>query len=124
VSEHHSSRRAQGLKKGAVRQQKRRDGLKKAGVPTTHVLNRALAEGMFYHLDAERSKGVPVNEAVISVQDVFVYAGKVLSRRTNGTDQYEVRAVVHAIRARVGKLSGKKFRIPPTWTTPSGDEED
>lgn len=121
--EHHSSRRARALKKDTARQQKRRDHLKETGTPTTHVLNRALAEGLLYHLDAERAKGVPVNRALISAQDVLVYATRVLSRRTNGTDQYDVRAVQGALRARVGKLSASKFRIPPTWSTLIVDDD-
>lgn len=78
--EHHSSRRARALKQDTARQQRRRDRLKETGAPTTHVLNRAIAEGLFYWLDAERANGVPLSKAVISVQNVLVYARQVLSR--------------------------------------------
>lgn len=124
MSEHHSSRRARALKKDTGRQQKRRDRLKEAGVPTTHVLNRAITEGLFYWLDAERAKGMPVNKAVLSVQDVLVYARQVLSRGTNASDRYDADAVTKALRARVGVQSASKFRIRPTWIVPRDLEQN
>ena len=122
MPEHHSSRRARALKQDTARQQRRRDRLKDSGTPTTHVLNRAIAEGLLYYLDAERAKGVPVSQAVILVQDVLVYATQVLSRRTNSTDHYDASAVHKALRARVGVQSASKFRIPPTWPVPADDD--
>lgn len=113
MSEHHSTRYANTLKKDRERQKKRRDELKGQGAPTTHVLNRALAEGFFYWLDEARARGVPVNEIKLSAQDVMVYAGRVLIRQTNATDHYNHAAVAEAIRRRVRNNS--KFRMKPTW---------
>lgn len=124
MSEHHSSRRARALKKDTGRQQKRRDRLKEAGVPTTHVLNRAIAEGLFYYLDAERAKGVKVGLANVSVEKVLGYAGEVLTRGTNATDRYNPEAVARQIRARIVRDGVSKFRIPQTWATPPSDDED
>jgi hypothetical protein len=123
VTEHHTSRRAKALKKDTARQQKRRDRLKEAGAPTTHVLNRAIAEGLLYRLDAERAKGVTVSKAVISVQEVLVYATAVLTKKTNATDRYDVLAVNKAIRSRIYRVSDSKFRIAPTWAEGGGNEE-
>ena len=122
MTEHHSSRRAKALKKDTGRQQKRRDRLKEAGVPTTHVLNRAIAEGLFYYLDAERAKGVKVGLATVSVEKVLGYAGDVLTRGTNATDRYNPEAVARQIRARIVRKGVSKFRIPPTWATPAHDD--
>lgn len=124
MSEHHSSRRARALKKDTGRQQKRRDRLKEAGAPTTHVLNRAIAEGLFYWLDAERAKGVKIGMATVSVEKVLGYAGDVLTRKTNATDRYDAEAVAGQIRARIVRSGVSRFRIPPTWATPASDEED
>lgn len=115
MSEHHSSRRARALKQDTARQQKRRDKLKASGVPTTHVLNRAIAEGFLYWLDAERANGVHVSVASVPVQKVLVYAVEVLSRGTNGSDRYDANAVANALRSRIGKKSLTKFRLRPVW---------
>jgi hypothetical protein len=123
MPEHHTSRRAHGLKMSAARQQKRRNNLKEIGMPTTHVLNRAIAEGLLYYLEAERVKGVAPNDIRVSVKDVLGYAIKVLSRRTNGTDQYDPRKVKNALQARIAKESPVKFRIAPTWTMPVRDDD-
>lgn len=124
MPEHHSSRRARALKKDTSRQQRRRDRLKDAGTPTTHVLNRAIAEGLFYYLDAERAKGVKISLATVSVEKVLGYAGEVLTRKTNATDRYNAESVARQIRARVVREGMSKFRLPPTWATPASDDED
>lgn len=124
MSEHHTSRRARALKKDTGRQQKRRDRLKENGTPTTHVLNRAIAEGLFYYLDAERGKGVKIGLATVSVEKVLGYAGEVLTRKTNATDRYNPEAVARQIRARIVRKGVSKFRIPPTWPALADDGDD
>ena len=59
MAEHHSTRHANSLKKDSARQQKRRKELKEIGAPTTHILNRAITEGLLYSIDAARAQGVP-----------------------------------------------------------------
>ncbi|WP_375450604.1 hypothetical protein [uncultured Devosia sp.] len=124
MSEHHSSRRARAMKKDTGRQQKRRDRLKENGTPTTHVLNRAIAEGLFYYLDAERAKGVKIGLATVSVEKVLGYAGEVLTRKTNATDRYNPEAVARQIRARIVRKGVSKFRIRPTWRTSDIEDDE
>lgn len=119
---HHSTRRADALKKDRERNKKNRDSLKEVGAPTTHVLNRALAEGFLYHLEAGRAAGASVHEVKVSAQDVLVYATAVLTRKTNGTDHYEVEPVRRALLKRIHRKSDSKFRIKPTWV--SRDDDD
>lgn len=119
---HHTTTRADTLKKDRERKKEDREEMKEAGIPTTHVLNRAIAEGFFYCLDAGRAQGIPVNEIRVSVQDVTSYATNVLTRHTNGTDRYDEDAVVTTIKKRITNKSDSKFRIKPTWVLQDDDD--
>ncbi|MGV8856750.1 MAG: hypothetical protein ACOH2L_19200 [Devosia sp.] len=119
---HHSTTRAETLKGDRERNKKNRDALKDAGAPTTHVLNRALAEGFLYYIDAGRAQGLAVSDIAVSAQDVLVYANAVLIRKTNGTDQYDKEAVRQALRKRIYRKSDSKFRIKTTWVSPDDDD--
>lgn len=117
---HHTTRRADSLKHDRERQKKRRDDLKELGAPTTHILNRALAEGFLYWLDAGRAQGLPIQQINVSSQDVLVYATNVLTRGTNGTDRYDRTAVTDALKKRIRRKSPSKFRIAPAWREHDG----
>jgi hypothetical protein len=110
MTDHHSSRIARAKSKDRTRQQKRRNKLRASGAPTTHVLNRALAEGLMYQIDVQRARGVQTREIRVSVQHVLAYATAILTAGTNGTDRYACDAVVTAISNRIGQPDSKKFR--------------
>lgn len=98
-------------RKDVDRQQVRRDRMKALGMPTTHVLNRAITEGLMYQIDAQRQRGADVKEMKLSVQNVLAYATSILTSGTNGASRYEVDAVAEAIRRRIGQPNGSKFRL-------------
>jgi hypothetical protein len=120
VTEHHSSRRARQLRKDSERQQRRRDALKAKRAPTTHTINRAIAEGYLYLLDAELAKGAPFKLAKLTAADVLVYAMQVLTRGTNAADSYDFDSVTKALRARVKRTGPSKFRLEPNRRTSDG----
>lgn len=111
MTEHHSSRRAQKKRSDSDRQQTFRDRMKATGTPTTHVLDRALVEGLMYQMDLQRARGVDLKEMQIPVQYVFAYATAILTAQTNASDRYNLDAVIAAIRKRIARLNPRKFRL-------------
>lgn len=111
MTEHHSSRRAKQLKQDAKRSQKLRDENKNAGIPTTHVLNRAVVEGFFYEIARQRKAGTAADDIQILPKRVFRYALRVLSAKTNGTDQYDWEATKLALRNRMNRELSSPFRL-------------
>lgn len=111
MSEYKPSPRVVRKRKDVDRQQVRRDQMKAAGKPTTHVLNRALVEGLMYQIDLHRARGVDVKSMKIPVQHLLAYAASILTTETNGSDRYDVESVVNAIRDRIGEPKASKFRI-------------
>src|SRR5690554_6927073 len=101
MTEHHSSRRARRLKQDADRSQKLRDKLKDQGVPTTHQINRALAEGFFYYLAAHLNEGTALKDVRVPVQLVLGYALRILTSKTNAASRYDVDATRDALKARI-----------------------
>ena len=116
MTQHHSSRRAREKKKDIKRQQARRDSLKASGTPTTHVLDRALVEGLMHQIDKKRIQEIDLKDMRVSVQNIVAYATSILTAGTNATDRYNVESVAQAIRKRIGQPKRGKFRlesIPP-----------
>ena len=111
MTEHHSSRRAREKKKDSDRQQAHRDDLKASGTPTTHVLNRALAEGLMYQIDLHRKRDVDLKDMKVSVQNIVAYATSILTAGTNASDHYNVESVAETIRKRIGQPKPGKFRL-------------
>lgn len=105
------SRRVVRKRKDVDRQQQRRDSMKASGTPTTHVLHRALVEGLMYQIDLQRARGVDVKEMQIPVQRVLAYATSILTAQTNGSSRYNVEPVVETIRKRIGQPDARKFRL-------------
>lgn len=111
MSDHPTSRRAKEKRKDADRSQKLRDKCKEDGVPTTHVLNRALVEGFFYEIAEQHEAGKAAADVQISPQKVFRYALRVLSAKTNGTDQYDWKATALVLRKRLNRELSTPFRL-------------
>ena len=114
--QHHSSRLAREKKKDSNRQQARRDDLKASGTPTTHVLDRALVEGLMYLIDSQRKQDIELKDMKVSVQNIVAYATSILTAGTNASDRYNVESVAETIRKRIGQPKPGKFRlehIPP-----------
>lgn len=111
MTEHHSSRRAREKKKDSDRQQTRRDDLKAYGIPTTHVLDRALVEGLMYQIDLHRRRDVDLKDMRVSVQNIVAYATSILTAGTNASDRYNVESVAETIRKRIGQPKPGKFRL-------------
>ncbi|WIY52057.1 hypothetical protein O9Z70_11265 [Devosia sp. YIM 151766] len=110
MTEHHSSRLAR-EKKDSDRQQAHRDDLKASGTPTTHVLNRALVEGLMCQIDLHRKRDVDLKDMKVSVQNIVAYATSILTAGTNASDHYDVESVVGTIRKRIGQPKPGKFRL-------------
>ena len=111
MNQYQPSKRVVRKRKDADRQQVRRDGMKASGTPTTHVLNRAMAEGLMYQIDMQRARGVDVKIMTIPVQRLLAYATSILTAQTNATDRYDVETVVKAMRDRIGQPRASKFRL-------------
>lgn len=116
MTQHHSSRLAREKKKDSNRQQVRRDDLKASGTPTTHVLDRALVEGLMYLIDNQRKQDIEIKDMKVSVQNIVAYATSILTAGTNASDRYNVESVAETIRKRIAQPKPGKFRlehIPP-----------
>lgn len=127
MSEHHSSRRAKRLKQDAGRSQKLRDKNKELGVPTTHQINRALVEGLFYQVAAHRRNGTAFQEIRISPFLAFQYARRILSANTNASDSYGEDEVVRALKERLHRECSTSFRLdclPKVHRKPDNDGDD
>lgn len=111
MSDHPTSRHAKAKRKDADRSQKLRDKCKKAGIPTTHVLNRALVEGFFYEIARQREAGKAAEDIQISPRKVFRYALRILSAKTNGTNQFDWEATKLALRNRMNRELSTPFRL-------------
>jgi hypothetical protein len=111
MTQYQPSKRVVRKRKDADRQQVRRNGMKASGTPTTHVLNRALVEGLMYQIDAQRARGVAVKDIQIPAQRILAYATSILTAQTNGGDRYEVASVVGTIKERIGRPDARKFRM-------------
>lgn len=124
MTEHHSSRRANRLKRDAGRSQKLRDKLKEQGIPTTHQINRALTEGFFYQVAAKRNAGIPMKEIHIPAQLVLAYALRILTSKSNGTSQFDQDATFEAIKQRLSRECSTPFRIESLRMLPRDDVTD
>ncbi|MCR6671497.1 hypothetical protein [Devosia ginsengisoli] len=111
MTEYQPSPRVVRKRKDVDRQQVRRNRMKATGTPTTHVLDRALVEGLMYQIDLQRVRGVDVKEMQISAQRVLAYATSILTAGTNGSDHYNVESVAAVIRKRIGQPGASKFRL-------------
>lgn len=111
MREYQPSPRVVRKRKDVDRQQQRRDRMKATGTPTTHVLDRALVEGLMYQIDLQRVRGADVREMQISAQRVLAYATSILTAETNGSDRYNVESVSEVIRKRIGQPGSSKFRL-------------
>jgi hypothetical protein len=85
--------------------------MKASGTPSTHVLNRALVEGLMYQIDLQRVRGVDVEDIEISAQRILAYATSILTAQTDAGDRYNVEAVVGAIRDRIGQPDARKYHL-------------
>lgn len=111
MTQYQPSKRVVRKRKDADRQQVRRNGMKASGTPTTHVLNRALVDGLMYQIDAQRARGVAVKDIQIPAQRILAYATSILTAQTNGGDRYEVASVVETIKERIGRPDARKFHM-------------
>ena len=112
MTEHHTSRRAKALKKDTARQQKRRDRLKEAGAPTTHVLNRAIAEGLLDCLAVELAKGLTLKSIEVSAQSVLIRARETLTKGNSAITRYQPSEVTKALRGRIARARGRSAVLP------------
>jgi hypothetical protein len=122
MSRHHSSLGAEERQKDRERQQLHRNKLKVAARPTTHIINRAVAEAFFCMLEVERQKGIPSQKVMISAFDVVNYVAQVLSAGTNASDRYKKSEVVDVVWKRITGKSLKKFRLDVTRPTQRRDD--
>jgi hypothetical protein len=122
MSRHHSSLGATERRKDRERQQLHRNKLKAAARPTTHIINRAVAEAFFCMLDVERKKGIPSEIVMVSVLDIVSYVAQVLSAGTNASDRYDKSEVLDVVRKRITGKSLKKFRLDVTRPTQRRDD--
>jgi len=111
MTQHPTSKRAKEKRSDADRQQCRRDDLKASGTPATHVLNRAIAEGVMYQIDLQREGRIDVKDMKLSAQNVLAYATSILTSGTNASSRYEVESVTKTIRKRIGQPDAGKFRV-------------
>ncbi|MCP8883042.1 hypothetical protein NIM87_05985 [Devosia sp. XJ19-1] len=111
MTQYQPSKRVVRKRKDADRQQVRRNGMKASGTPTTHVLNRAIVEGLMYQIDLQRARGVAVKDMQIPAQRILAYATSILTAQTNGGDRYAVESVVGTIRDRIGQPDARKYHL-------------
>ena len=111
MTQYQPSKRVVRKRKDADRQQVRRNDMKASGTPSTHVLNRALVEGLMYQIDLQRKRGVDVRNMRISAQSILAYATSILTAQTNASDRYDVESVVGTIRDRIGQPDARKYHL-------------
>lgn len=111
MTQYQPSKRVVRKRKDADRQQVRRYDLKASGTPTTHVLNRAIVEGLMYQIDLQRARGVAMKDMQIPVQRVLAYSASILTAQTNAGDRYDVGSVVGTIRDRIGQPDARKYHL-------------
>ncbi len=111
MTKYQPSKRVVRKRKDADRQQVRRNDMKASGTPSTHVLNRALVEGLMYQIDLQRARGVDVQDMKIPAQHILAYATSILTAQTNAGDRYNVEAVIGAIRDRIGQPDARKYHL-------------
>lgn len=111
MTQYQPSKRVVRKRKDADRQQVRRNDMKASGTPSTHVLNRALVEGLMYQIDLQRKRGVDLRNMRISAQSILAYATSILTAQTNASDRYDVESVVGTIRDRIGQPDARKYHL-------------
>jgi hypothetical protein len=95
--------------KARARQQKRRRRLAVSGTPTTHAINRAVAEALLFCAEQNMKPGVPRSQTTLEFGAVIAHASLILIVGNGQSPTFEV--------SEVHRVMQERFkRRPRTWT--------
>ena len=95
--------------KARARQQKRRKRLKVSGTPTTHAINRAVAEALLFCVEQNVKPDVPRSQTTVELGAVIAHASLILIVGNGHSQEFDV--------VQVHKVMQDRFRRRPrTWT--------
>lgn len=95
--------------KARARQQKRRQRLAGAGIPTTHAINRAVAEALLFCVEQNLRADVPRSQTTVEFGAVVAHASLILIVGNGQSSVFEV--------AEVHRVMQERFRRRPrAWT--------
>ena len=95
--------------KARERQRRRRERLASAGAPTTHAINRAIAEAVLYCAERNGRPGNPRSQTTIEFGAVVAHASLILIVGSEISSAFEA--------SEVHRVMQERFRRRPrTWT--------
>lgn len=95
--------------KARARQQKRRKKLVASGIPTTHAVNRAVAEALLFCIEQNLRSDVPRSQTTVEFGAVVAHASLILIVGSGQAPVYDVSQVHRVMRERFR-------RRPRAWT--------
>jgi hypothetical protein len=95
--------------KAKERQRRRRQKMAGAGAPSTHAINRALAEALLFCVERNHSLKVPRSQTTVEFGAVIAHASLILIVGNGHSPTFEVTEVHRAMQERFR-------RRPRTWT--------
>lgn len=95
--------------KARERQRRRRERMARAGTPSTHAVNRAVAEALLFCVEQNVKSGVPRSQTTVEFGAVVAHASLILIVGNGQASDLEV--------AEVHRVMQERFRRQPRlWT--------